>query len=165
VRLLSFLPADDKLKGQALAARWIRIGATRSPQSAFLALALAELSSSHSTALDAFCLDTGRAGRTLRQIVSGGKWLVERDPHIAVAALCIAFGVDTVRAWTENGGDPVGREIVRSVFGVREDRREGEQLAKFMIAAVKVLKQVKQSAGGERGRPRASAVALDSGKE
>jgi hypothetical protein len=147
VRILSFLPETDALKIKAIAARWNRVAAAPSPRSAFLALALGELCASQPAILEQLFSSTDPAADVLRLMLGKDQWLTERRPDLAVATLRLAFGAETLDRWTRNSDDPVGKEIVRAVFG---DLGEGELPDKFKFAAQKLLKQVQPTASKAR---------------
>jgi len=140
VRILSFLPASRETKALALAHRWKSSGGVPSLQTAFLALALGELSAHDATHLDIFLSDTDMASQALHQMVTQSTWLTEAQPEIAVAMLCVAFGLNILTAWRQDAEDAMGKRIIRSVFGYTDD--SSQEPKKFKFAATKVLMQV-----------------------
>ncbi len=136
VRMLSLLPDDDAHKAAALTRAWEETGTATDVVTAFLALSCGELSSQHTTPL---FLHRTEAPEQLLDMVSRSSWITERRPDLAVATLCIAFGLERVARWRDANDDPVGRALVDSVFG-GPDKDDTSQ--KFQFAAERVFNKL-----------------------
>ena len=135
VRILSLLPVDHRLKVQAISARWSILEPLPTPKTAFLALVLGELSSDQVSALAVFA-DADETAVRLRQIISKRKWLTEQEPDIAIATLCLAFGIGTVTDWLQSNDNSAGRQLLCSIFG------DSGNDNKFQFAASKLFKRI-----------------------
>ncbi len=118
VRVLSMLPDPPADLLRVLEQAWQKRAQLDHRAQALLVLGLAELGALHPPALD--LLRPSPASSDLEDLFAllaqAEPWKTEERPDLAVAALSLCFGAETVRSWSADPSDPLAQDIVRNVF-------------------------------------------------
>lgn len=119
VRIASLLPEPPEAICAALEGHPAKVRAGPSPEGLFLVLALAELAWACPQALDSLGAPemTPRQQALRSRLCQAGEWKVEERPDLAVAALVLAFGRDSVTAWERPPAGSGIDDVIGWVFG------------------------------------------------
>ena len=124
VRMLSILPENPARILDALANAWTGSLGEPEARGLVLLLALAERSSMHPRALRLMRgnRDQPAAPALENLLAQAGPWHIELRPDLTIAALALAFGLDSLDAWAEDPDNPSGKHIIEAAFAGKQKK-------------------------------------------